>query len=415
MLKEGYKETEIGIIPNDWIVANIGTISKGNLSYGINAAAVPYIDTLPQYLRITDITEDGRYSKADKVSVSAENTGNYWLKENDIVLARTGASTGKSYLYNSQDGEMVYAGFLIKASVDAEIVDPRIVFANFHTDRYWKWVSSTSLRSGQPGINGKEYASYKIAFPSDPVEQKAIATALSDMDTLISNLEKLIAKKRAIKQGTMQELLSGEKRLSGFSDEWIEKRIGAMTEVFSGGTPDTNRKDFWGGDIPWMNSGELNLKKVYCVEGRITEAGLRSSSTHFIPKYSVLIGLAGQGKTRGTAAYNFFELCTNQSIAAIYPNDSQFNSLFLYYLMDSKYTELRELSSGDGGRGGLTKKLIENMVLRMPKSIKEQADIALVIDDMDQEISALQNKLEKYRQLKQGMMQKLLTGEIRLV
>lgn len=259
MLKEGYKETEIGIIPNDWIVANIGTISKGNLSYGINAAAVPYIDTLPQYLRITDITEDGRYSKADKVSVSAENTGNYWLKENDIVLARTGASTGKSYLYNSQDGEMVYAGFLIKASVDAEIVDPRIVFANFHTDRYWKWVSSTSLRSGQPGINGKEYASYKIAFPSDPVEQKAIATALSDMDTLISNLEKLIAKKRAIKQGTMQELLSGEKRLSGFSDEWIEKRIGAMTEVFSGGTPDTNRKDFWGGDIPWMNSGELRL------------------------------------------------------------------------------------------------------------------------------------------------------------
>ena len=245
-------------------------------------------------------------------------------------------------------------------------------------------------------------------------EQAAIAEALSDVDSLISSLQKLIEKKKAIKQGTMQELLTGKKRLPEFSGEWNQFRLGEMTEIYSGGTPSTTISEYWGGSIPWMSSGELNNKKIYDVEGRITQKGMQNSSAHLIPKYCVLIGLAGQGKTRGTAAYNYISLCTNQSIAAIYPNDKKFDSRFLYYIIDSMYESLRELSSGDGGRGGLTKGLISNLEIYMPE-VPEQQAVAQVLSDMDSEIEQLEKKLAKYQQIKQGMMQELLTGRIRLV
>ena len=103
---------------------------------------------------------------------------------------------------------------------------------------------------------------------------------------------------------------------------WSKKTIGDFADVTSGGTPSTNISEYWNGKIRWMNSGELNDKKVYDVVGRITEEGLKKSKTKLIPKKCILIGLAGQGKTRGTIALNFVELCINQSIGAIYPNDS---------------------------------------------------------------------------------------------
>ena len=263
-------------------------------------------------------------------------------------------------------------------------------------------------------ISKSALQSIEVIIPADIIEQTAIAGALSDVDSLISSLQKLIEKKKAIKQGSMQELLTGKKRLPEFSGEWNQFRLGEMTEIYSGGTPSTTISEYWGGSIPWMSSGELNNKKIYDVEGRITQKGMQNSSAHLIPKYCVLIGLAGQGKTRGTAAYNYISLCTNQSIAAIYPNDKKFDSRFLYYIIDSMYESLRELSSGDGGRGGLTKGLISNLEIYMPE-VPEQQAVAQVLSDMDSEIEQLEKKLAKYQQIKQGMMQELLTGRIRLV
>jgi type I restriction enzyme S subunit len=162
-----------------------------------------------------------------------------------------------------------------------------------------------------------------------------------------------------------------------------------------------------------MSSGELNLKQVYEVEGRITLAGLNNSSATLIPAKSVLVGLAGQGKTRGTVAMNYVELSTNQSIAAILPNRS-FVPEYLYYNLDSRYDELRQLSSGGGGRGGLNLSLIKSLDVPFPTT-EEQLGIATVLLDMDAETTALEDKLAKARQIKQGMMQELLTGRIRLV
>ena len=267
-----------------------------------------------------------------------------------------------------------------------------------------------------------------FAFPPTIEEQQRIANALSDIDTLIANLEKLIAKKKNIKQGAMQQLLTGRKRLPGFAPakltykqtelgkiptDWEVKKIGEFTKLQAGGTPSTLCDEFWGGNIRWMNSGELNNKRIYDVAGRITELGLNSSSTHLIPSNCVLVGLAGQGKTRGTAAINYVELCTNQSIAAMFPSKTH-NSEYLYHNIDSRYEELRELSSGDGGRGGLNLGILANLFIALP-SKEEQTAIANVLSDMDTEISALETKLAKYRTLKTGMMQQLLTGKIRLL
>ena len=195
-------------------------------------------------------------------------------------------------------------------------------------------------------------------------------------------------------------------------EDWEVKRISDFTSIITGGTPSTQRPEYWGGSIMWMSSGELNKKFVFDVEGRITTEGLLNSSTHIIPPFCVLIGLAGQGKTRGTAAYNYISLCTNQSIAAILPND-KYNSLYLYYVVDSKYEYLRLLSSGDGGRGGLNKNLLNSLEISFPKTIAEQQAIAEVLGDIDGLIAALDKKIAKKRLIKQGAMSQPLTGKKR--
>ena len=184
---------------------------------------------------------------------------------------------------------------------------------------------------------------------------------------------------------------------------WKEEKVGDFTSITSGGTPSTMIKEYWNGNVPWMNSGELNNKKIYNVKGKITQLGLKNSSTHIIPKECVLIGLAGQGKTRGTAAINYIELCINQSIGAIFPSKKVL-SKYLYFYMDSKYKELRELSSGDGARGGLNLKLLNNFQVIYPENIKEQKAIADTLTNIDNLIDLLQKIIEKKEKIKKQAM-----------
>ena len=239
-------------------------------------------------------------------------------------------------------GNVTFVSGRFYASEHAIVVTPKketdIKFMSYVL--YDMNLNQYSESSAQPGLSVKKLMELEYPIPQNKEEQTAIAEALSDIDSLISSLQKLIEKKKAIKQGAMQELLTGKKRLPGFSGEWSRFRLGEMTEIYSGGTPSTTISEYWGGSIPWMSSGELNNKKICNVVGRITQKGMQNSSAHLIPKYCVLIGLAGQGKTRGTAAYNYISLCTNQSIAAIYPNDKKFDSRFLYYIIDSGATRV---------------------------------------------------------------------------
>jgi type I restriction enzyme S subunit len=183
--------------------------------------------------------------------------------------------------------------------------------------------------------------------------------------------------------------------------------------VTTGGTPSTTKSEFWGGSIRWMNSGELNLKTINEVKGRITEEGLKNSSTKIIPKDCVLIGLAGQGKTRGTVAINRVELCINQSIASIYPNKKVYDSNYLYYNLDNRYNELRELSAGGEGRGGLNLKIIKRIKIPTPPKPKEQLKIANCLSSLDNIITAETEKLANLKDHKKGLLQQLfpINGE----
>ena len=409
---QGYKQTGVGVIPEDWTIRSLLSCLRSAPNYGINAAAIPFDDALPTYLRITDISEDNQFRPSPRVSVRHPSVQKFFLNKGDLVFARTGASVGKSYLYNPNEGPLVFAGFLIRVSPNPRELQPVFLAYCVQSKRYWNWVATVSIRSGQPGINGQEYGTLQIPLPG-PAEQRAIAEALSDVDGLMGALEALIAKKRAIKQAAMQQLLTGKTRLPGFSGEWETKRIGDFTDCTAGGTPSTFIPEYWGGTIRWMNSGELNNKIVHDVEGLITEQGLRESSTKTVPPRCVLIGLAGQGKTRGTVAINTVELCTNQSIAAIYPNES-FVPEYLYHNLDARYEELRGMSTGNGGRGGLNLRIILSIAVPFPH-VDEQHAIAAVLSDMDAEIAALERRRDKTRAIKHGMMQQLLTGRVRLV
>lgn len=200
--------------------------------------------------------------------------------------------------------------------------------------------------------------------------------------------------------------------IGNIPSDWNVKKVKDYTDIVTGGTPSTQNGRFWGGNIRWMNSGELNKKNIYDVEKRITEEGLINSSTSLIPLNCVLVGLAGQGKTRGTVAMNFVPLCTNQSIAAILPNKT-FDSKFVYHNLDNRYLELRSLSTGEGGRGGLNKNILLNVNVAMP-SLSEQQKIAEVLTDLDDLIAELENVRDKKQAIKIGAMQELLTGKRRL-
>ena len=200
-------------------------------------------------------------------------------------------------------------------------------------------------------------------------------------------------------------------RFPEFEGEWVDYSIGCLTDVIAGATPSTSNPSYWDGNIPWMNSGELNKKKVFDVKNRITKLGLKESSTKLIPVNSVLVGLAGQGKTRGTVAMNYIELCINQSIASILPNQSKFVPNFLFYKLDSMYQYLRSISKGEGGRGGLNLQLIKSVKVQMPKILPEQQKIANCLSSIDRVIDFENDKLINLKEHKKGLLQKLFPTE----
>ena len=196
----------------DWESKRLGECLLAKPDYGINAPAVPFSDSLPTYIRITDITEDGRFSPSPRVSVQSPLAVNYQLAEGDVVFARTGASVGKAYRYRPTDGPLVFAGFLIRVRPDPNLLVSEYLVAYAAMDAYRSWVTVMSMRSGQPGINGGEYAQLELHLPPTE-EQLAIVTVLSDMDAEVAAFEVRRAKTRDLKQAMMQELLTGRIRL----------------------------------------------------------------------------------------------------------------------------------------------------------------------------------------------------------
>ena len=186
----------------EWEKTKFGDIATG-FDYGMNAAAKNY-DGVNKYIRITDIDEaSSTYKDKDIVSPDGVLADNYLVNNRDILLARTGASTGKSYLYKKSDGKLYYAGFLIRANVTTH--DPYFVFSQLHTHRYWRWVSIMSARSGQPGINSQEYSSFPI-YTTSIEEESKIAKLLSLLDERIATQNKIIEDLKKLKSAIIENV-----------------------------------------------------------------------------------------------------------------------------------------------------------------------------------------------------------------
>lgn len=347
-----------------------------------------------------------KYVRTSAKMLSAKGfAGSRRVPAGSTLFVCIGSTIGKVGLA----GEDLATNQQINSIIPNGSVDPEFLF--YATSTLSAIVREQAGEQAVPLVNKSQFSEFEIPMPP-LVEQKEIATALADADDLITTLERLIAKKQAIKQGMMQQLLTGRTRLPGFTGSWSMRKIGDFAEVRAGGTPSTSVSEFWGGEIPWMSSGEIHKKRVFDVNGRITTLGLQKSSAHLFPRRTVLMALAGQGKTRGTVAISHIDLTTNQSIAGIYPS-SEHDPDYLYYNLDTRYSELRGESTGDGGRGGLNLTIIKNVEVPFPK-VSEQRAIAAVLADVDNEVSALSAQLTKARAIKTGMMQQLLTGRTRL-
>lgn len=418
------KQTEIGEIPEDWEVVKLGEIAEVKSGGTPSTSNKDFWDGEIAWCTPTDITalKGGKYltQTSRNITKSGLQYSAAELLPVDSIVMTSRATIGECAIakipVTTNQG---FKNFICFDKVDSEFI---YYLLGTQKKRFVALCAGSTFLE----ININQVRNFQVALPKSNSKQTAIAAVLSDTDRLLAALRALIGKKRAVKTAAMQQLLSGRLRLPGFAatgrlknselgeipEDWEVVKIKEFTDCTAGGTPSTVISEYWNGGIPWMNSGELHLKQVYDVSGRITELGLNNSSTSVVPKNSVLIGLAGQGKTRGTVAISRIPLCTNQSIAAVFPNNL-FCSEYLFYNLENRYEELRSLSTGDGGRGGLNLTIIRNLAVPFP-SHPEQTAIAQTLSDMDSEIAALEARAAKLAHIKQGLMQNLLTGKIRV-
>lgn len=253
------------------------------------------------------------------------------------------------------------------------------------------------------------YSQFEIPVPPLPVQEEIVR--------ILDNFTELQAELQAELQKRIQQYnYYRDNLLSDFTPEQEPKECTLeeiTTDIYSGATPSKEKRDYWeNGTIPWMSSGEVNLGQVYEVEGRITQLGYDKCSTRMVPEGSVVIALAGQGKTRGTVAILRTSVCTNQSLAALVPNPDIVSGEYLYYYLKTQYSKLREVSSGDGTRGGLNLKMLRSYKVIVP-SLKTQTQIVAILDrfetltnDLSQGLPA---EIEKRKQQYEYYRDKLLT------
>lgn len=188
---------------------------------------------------------------------------------------------------------------------------------------------------------------------------------------------------------------------------WTVELLGRAATLTVGGTPSTEVPEFWSGEVPWMASGDIHRYRICDVEGRITWKGLQRSNAKLVPAGAVAIALAGQGKTRGTVALTEIDLCTNQSVALVSTDRSKLLPEFLFQSLIPRYEELRASSSG-GGRGGLTKQILERFPVAYP-SLEEQRRIADLLTALDESIGQAGQAVEKLALLRAGLYAELLS------
>lgn len=389
LARSGYKPTDVGVIPEDWEGLAIGGVI--DLLTGFPFPSGGYSRVGVRLLRCSNVKRGVTDWSDDITEYWTEITADirkFVLKPGDVVIAMDGSLVGRSFAMLSESD---CPALLLQrvARIRSEVIDQKFLKAWVCSQRFTSHCDAVKTVTAIPHISPADIRSFKIALPPSKVEQQTIAEALSDADALIEFLEQLLAKKCHLKQGAMQELLTGKKRLPGFSGKWGVRRLGDILTIAHGksqrGVEDRN------GIYPILASG-----------------GQIGVSNRFLyDKPSVLIGRKGTIDQPQFMDVPFWTVDTLFYSVVHEPN----NAKFLFYCFCLvEWKQYNEAS----GVPSLNARTIEGIEIAIPEHY-EQTAIAEVLSDMDIEIAALEAKLAKTRSLKQGMMQELLTGRIRLL
>jgi type I restriction enzyme S subunit len=409
-VRPGYKQTEVGVIPENWEAKQLGEIGEALIGLTYKPADVRDHGTL--VLRSSNIQND-RLEFHDNVYVVAEIPERIRVREGDVlVCVRNGSREliGKAALLDKQTAGMTFGAFM------AVYRSPIGKLASYlFQSAILKRQINEHLGATINQITNKSLVSFRIPYPSVEVERNAIADALSDANALIESLEALIAKKRDLKQAAMQQLLTGKKRLPGFTGEWEEKELGRLGQFLKGSG--VTKGQTHSGNLACVRYGELYthhndvIRSFYSwisPQVALTATRLRKGDILF----------AGSGETKEeigkcAAFISDVEAYAGGDIVILRTLES--DPVFLGYFLNTALVSRQKSSRGQGDAVvHISKSALATIRLCVPPPV-EQTAIAEVLNDMDAEIEALEAKLIKARQIKQGMMQELLTGRIRLV
>lgn len=409
-MKSGYKMTEVGVIPEDWEVKELSSISeiksgkrlpKGSL---VTSSKTPY-----PYIRVIDMNMG--YLNLSDIMYVPENVqpmiSKYIISKNDIYISVAGTLGLVGKIPEELDG----ANLTENANRITEIQCNRDYLMYYMMSPLIQNVIEAERTIGaQPKLALQRIRDFYIVLPGDNREQTAIAAALSDADSLISALTKKIEKKKAIKQGLMQQLLTGKKRLPGFGGVWDVVQLKRIISEFI--VPMRDKPTALTGPIPWCRIEDFDgkyLKKSLSNQG----VDLNTVSQMNLKIFPVNTLLVSCSANLGRCAIVKQKLVTNQTFIGLVPSD-RIDVEFLYYKMSREDKNLNNMATGTT-ISYLSREQFEKYEILIPSSKAEQTAIANILSDCDSEIAALEEKRDKYQEIKQGMMQQLLTGKIRLI
>jgi len=416
-LKAGYKSTEVGLIPEGWDFQPLEHITDPQrpIGYGIVQTG-KLVRNGVKCIRVVDIVNGGIDSEnlittTEQISQAYKRT---LLREGDLVLALRGRIGAVAVINLALAGTNLTRGVALLSSSE--------VFDSNYLSQYL--ASPFGKETFERNLNGSALQEIPIAslrkmhVVVPPLfEQRAIASALSDVDTLLARLDQLITKKRDLKLATTQQLLTGQTRLPGFSGDWVEQSIASFSAFVSkGSTPTTY-------GFKWVNSGILFLRSE-CVSANgldLSQSMFISESAHAclsrgeVVAGDILITITGNVGRVVQLGTDFSVGNTNQHIARIRVKDPKVSSAFVFHWLSQKTVRaVFEKNTTGQAYPQISLKQVRETQIPLP-SRDEQTAIATVLSDMDAELAALEARREKTRALKQGMMQELLTGRIRLV
>ena len=409
---EGYKETKVGIIPEDWEVTNLNKFVSGNGQYGVNAPSVEYSKKLPTYIRITDIDNNGRLIKNKLTSVDINDFEEYELMTDDLLFVRTGSTTGKTYLHIKENGKLVFAGFLIRFVIKKSIASPKFVKLFTESNKYWHWVKIMSARSGQPGINAQEYE--KLPLPDiSQSEQQKIAEILSTWDKAIELKEKLIEEKNEFKRGLMQKLLAGKIRFPEFTGDWAEIPLKNIVKRITTKNKENNKTVI-----------TISAKKGFVNQDEYFNKLVASKdlSGYFLIKKGDFAYNKSYSNGYPVGAIKRLDSFENAVVTTLYicfrMKDGEVSSNFLKYYFDSGLLnrQIKRIANEGGRAHGLlnvTPSDFFNIKVNLPK-YEEQEKISATLLTNEQGIQLLEQDIFELKEQKRGLMQLLLTGILRV-